>query len=280
MAEDEQGDQSGIEETPPGIPEPYSEDTTEDEEPQRYAGKPMDFMEHLDELRTRLLRAIVYAAVGAIVGWFLYGHIYRLLMYPVQAHLDPKRTPIVWHSPMEPLLMQMQVSAIAGILLFSPLIFYEVWAFVYPALLPKERRCLIPIIPGSFLLFVAGVALAYFVLPEFFLFLQRFWPEGSVVFNSVRWYLPFLAKICLGMGLVFQMPIAFFILAKLGLVTARTLISKWRHAVVIIFFAAAIITPTPDPVNMSLLAVPILGLYVLSIIVVKLSESREPDLAG
>ncbi|NCO33147.1 MAG: twin-arginine translocase subunit TatC [Armatimonadetes bacterium] len=237
----------------------------------------MDFMDHLGELRTRLLRSLGYAVVGACAGWFIYEpFLYDFLMHPLRVHLDPARFPVTWFNIMEPLMIRMTVSAVAGVVIFSPLILYEAWAFVYPALLPNERRCVIPLIPASFLLFAAGVALAYLAVPLVFIFASKFVVGNEVVLNHVKWYIPFLVKVCLAMGLVFQMPIVFFILAKLELVTADLLISKWRHAVVAILIAAAIITPTPDPVNMSLLAAPILGLYLLSIVVVKAVERKRP----
>lgn len=268
-----------------GIPDAYlPQDEPQPELRDRSRGKPMEFMDHLEELRTRILRSIVYAGLGAIIGWFLYDpYIYDFMMRPMKEHLDPHKFPITWTTIMEPLLMRMQVSAIAGVLLLSPLIFCEIWLFVYPALLPKERRYLIPVIPASFLLFVAGVAFAYFGVPVLFLFASKFVTNDSLVLNTVKWYIPFLTKVCLAMGLVFQMPVAFFLLAKLGLVNAKFLASKWRHAIVIIFVASAIITPTPDPVNMTLLAAPILGLYFLSILVVMFAQPRgktDEDLAG
>lgn len=268
-----------------GIPDAYlPQDEPETELRDRSRGKPMEFMDHLEELRTRILRSIVYVVLGSVVAWFLYNpFIYTLLMHPLTSRLDPRKFPVKLDNIMEGLMVQMQVCAIAGIILMSPLIFREVWAFVYPALLPKERRYLIPLIPASLLLFLGGVVLAYFAIPAVFLFASKFVIGDTIAFNSVRWYIPFLTKVCLAMGVVFQMPIAFFLLAKLGLVNSQFLASKWRHAIVIIFVASAIITPTPDPFNMSLLAAPILGLYFLSILVVKFAQPRsktDEDLAG
>jgi len=250
---------------------------TAEPEPADEAGKPMEFMDHLAELRTRLLRSLVYAAIGACVGWFIYDpFLYDFLMHPLRAHLDPTRFPVTWFNIMEPLMIRMTVSAVAGVVMFSPLILYEAWAFIYPALLPHERRYVIPLMPASFVLFAAGVVLAYLAVPLVFLFASKFVMSNEVVLNHVKWYIPFLVKVCLAMGLVFQMPIIFFILAKLELVTTEMLVSKWRHAVVTILVAAAIITPTPDPINMTLLAAPILGLYFLSVVVVKLVERKKP----
>lgn len=241
-----------------------------------FGGKPMDVAGHLEELRSRVIKCMIFAAVGACLGWFLYEpFIYEFLMQPLKGHLDPNRFRITWLNIMEPLLMRVTVSAIAGVVMMSPLIFYQVWAFVYPALFPRERRYLRFVIPASFLLFASGVTLAYLGVPVLFLFAARFVTPDADVLNTVKWYIPFLTKVCLAMGLVFQMPVAFFFLAKLGLVRSGFLLNKWRHAIICIFTAAAIITPTPDVVNMTLLAAPILGLYFLSIVIVRFTEPRE-----
>lgn len=197
---------------------------------------------------------------------------------PVRQPLEAKGVRTVFQNPLEPLLVRFQVVVVAGIVLLSPAIFYQIWAFVWPALYTHERKAVGPLVPASFLLFILGVALAYKVIPVFFLFLLGFATGDSEVFNFVKWYIPFLAKVCLSMGIVFEMPVVFWILGKLGIVGAQVLLKYWRHAIVIIFIIAAIITPTWDPFNLCLLAVPICALYFLSVFLVWVAQrSRERE---
>jgi len=203
--------------------------------------------------------------------------IWGFLLGPVRKPLEEQGIITLFQTVVEPLLVRFQVVLAAGIILLSPFIFHQVWAFVYPALYPQERRAVRPLIPASFVLFWCGVALAYKVIPVFFLFLLAFANEAQVL-NSVKWYIPFLAKVCLSMGIVFQMPIVFWLLGKLGIVTAAGLLHVWRHAVVVIFVVAAIITPTWDPFNLCLLAVPMCALYFISVFLVWMTQrAREGE---
>lgn len=237
------------------------------------ARREMDFFEHLEELRARLIRSALYIALGTIVGWCLYRpYLYHLLLTPVREVLRDHHIRTVFRNFMEPLMTQLRVSIGAGILFSFPLVFCEAWAFVWPALTSREKRHVAPLIPFSFVLFLAGVSLGFLILPVLVTFLLRFAPPGADVMNFVQDYIPMVVKICVSLGIVFQMPVVFLVLGQLGVVTSGTLLRFWRHAVLLIFVAAAIITPTVDPVNMSLLAVPICFLYLLSILLVKWVE--------
>jgi sec-independent protein translocase protein TatC len=166
------------------------------------------------------------------------------------------------------LLFRLQLSIVAGVAIMAPLILYEIVAFIWPGLLPHEKRFARVLMPFSILLFIGGIVTAYVLIPIAALFMLRFLPKDAQVLNFVRLYVWSVAKIALAMGFVFQMPLVFMMLAKMGLVTSRTLISKWRHAIIAILAVSAIVTPTIDPLNMLLLALPILFLYILSIILV------------
>ncbi|PIZ46151.1 MAG: twin-arginine translocase subunit TatC [Armatimonadetes bacterium CG_4_10_14_0_8_um_filter_66_14] len=204
--------------------------------------------------------------------------LWGFLTGPVREPLENKGIRTVFQSPLEPLLVRFQVVAVAGIVFLSPAIFYQIWAFIWPALYGHERKAVGPVIPASFLLFWCGVALAYTVIPIFFLFLLGFATGEAQVLNFVKWYIPFLAKVCLSMGLVFQMPIVFWMLGKLRIVTAGGLMKVWRHAIVVIFIVSAIITPTWDPFNLCLMALPICALYFLSVFLVWLTQRTRPGI--
>ncbi|HID06978.1 MAG TPA: twin-arginine translocase subunit TatC [Armatimonadetes bacterium] len=230
--------------------------------------KEMTFIEHLAELRSRIIRCFIYAVIGGAIGWYQYERIWQLIIAPIRPAMEKYAMPLVFGSIFEPLLFRLQISLVAGLAIAAPLIFYEIIAFVWPGLLPHEKRFAIGLIPASLVFFIGGIILAYELIPIAALFMLRFLPKDAQVLNFVRLYAWSVAKIALAMGLVFQMPLVFMMLAKMGLITSRTLITKWRYAVVAILTVAAIVTPTIDPINMLLLAAPILLLYILSIILV------------
>jgi sec-independent protein translocase protein TatC len=230
--------------------------------------KEMTFIEHLAELRARLIRCFIYAAIGCVIGWYQYERIWEIIIKPIKPAMEKYSMPLVFTSIFEPLLFRLQLSIVAGVAIMAPLILYEIVAFIWPGLLPHEKRFARVLMPFSILLFIGGIVTAYVLIPIAALFMLRFLPKDAQVLNFVRLYVWSVAKIALAMGFVFQMPLVFMMLAKMGLVTSRTLISKWRHAIIAILAVSAIVTPTIDPLNMLLLALPILFLYILSIILV------------
>jgi sec-independent protein translocase protein TatC len=166
-------------------------------------------------------------------------------------------------------LINVEVSLLAGLIVAAPFILYQIWAFVVPALTLTEKRYAIRVIPFSILLFAAGVVFGFYALPVAVKFLVSFTPQHAERLLDFKLYFGFLLKICLGLGLCFQLPLVMLFLAAIGLVSPSFLTSHWRHAVVLMFVIAAIITPTWDPVNMSIVASPLIVLYFLSILLVK-----------
>ncbi len=242
----------------------------------------MSFWEHLAELRARLLWALLFWAIGSIVGWVYYDAIFALLVKPIEPALRKYDIPITMQSIFEPLLLKLQISIAAGLVIAFPGILYEVMAFIWPALYPHEKRFALKLVPASLLLFAGGVLLAYNLIPVAALFmLQMGLPKMDnpgirlQVLSFARQYLWSVAKITAACGILFQMPLVMLFLGKLGVVSAAGLMRYWRHAVVAIFTLAAIITPTVDPVNMTLLAGPIVALYFLSVLLVYLTQSRQ-----
>jgi sec-independent protein translocase protein TatC len=242
----------------------------------------MSFWEHLAELRSRLLWAILFWTIGSVIAWVYYDKIFWMLVKPIEPALRKYEIPVTLQSIFEPLMLKLQISIAAGLVIAFPGILYEVMAFIWPALYPHEKRFALKLIPASLILFGAGVFLAYNLIPVAALFmLQMGLPHTEnpgikvQVLNFARQYLWSVAKIAAACGVLFQMPLVMMFLGKLGVVSAKGLMSYWRHAIVAIFTLSAIITPTIDPVNMTLLAGPIVGLYFLSVLLVYLTQPKE-----
>ncbi len=203
---------------------------------------------------------------------------------PIEPALRKYDIPVTLQSIFEPLMLKLQISIAAGLVIAFPGILYEVMAFIWPALYPHEKRFALKLLPASLFLFAGGVFLAYKLIPVMALFMLQIGlprmdnPGVKIqVLNFARQYLWSLAKIAVACGVVFQMPLVMMFLGKLGVVTAKGLLRYWRHAIVAIFTLSAIITPTVDPVNMTLLAAPIVTLYFLSVLLVYLTQPKQEE---
>lgn len=257
---------------------PKTENTITLEETEGPPGdKEMSFWEHLGELRARLLRMVIYWIMGSSAGWVYYNSIWKLLVKPIEPALQKFHIDVAFQSIFEPLMLKLQISLATGLVIAFPFILYEVMAFIWPALYRHEKIFALKLVPASLLLFSAGVYLAYRLIPfAALMMLQLGTPSDSevVILNFARLYMWSVAKIAAACGLVFQMPLVMMFLGRLGLVSATGLLRYWRHAIVAIFALAAIITPTIDPINMSLLAGPIVGLYFLSVLLVAFTQRQ------
>ncbi len=233
----------------------------------------MTLIEHIEELRTRIFIALGAWIVGAGVGFAFLNPLLDWLSEPL-----PPDTPLVTMQLLEPFLVSMQIAAFAGLVLASPIILGQVWGFIAPGLYSEERRWAIPFIFFSVLAFASGIAFArYIVLPYTLPIILGFLP-GAEVTNLLS-IGDYVSKFILYMsvfGFLFEMPVLGFLLARLGLIYARLLVQYRRHAIVIGAVVAAIITPTADPFNFALVALPLLILYELTILVVRLSQRRIP----
>ncbi|HNS02572.1 MAG TPA: twin-arginine translocase subunit TatC [Anaerolineae bacterium] len=215
---------------------------------------------HLEELRRRLMAAVLALVVGAALAFMLAPRLLAFLTVPIGGLEELQAIELT-----EPISVYMRVSLLAGAILAMPVIVYEVMAFVTPGLLPHERRGLFIALPFIFLSFLAGAAFAYYVmLPVAVPFLANF---GGIQGNfRVSSYLSFTARLILWVGVAFEMPLIIAVLARLGIVTPQILRRGWRVAVAGIAILAALITPTVDPVNMAIVMLPLLLLYGLSIV--------------
>ncbi len=239
----------------------------------------MDFFEHLEELRNRILRSLAYLIVGMVVAWFLREDIFAFVRHPLDVAIDPSAWPpgrepdLIGDKVTTGFVFAFQVAFFGGIMLAFPLIALEAWLFIEPALLDHERKYALIVLPFSVLLFVGGVGFCYTIAPIGIKFLLGFQKgfEMRPLLNLVE-YMRFIIRLFIIFGLVFQLPLVLMFLSFVGLVSSRQLIEKWRYAVVAIFIIAAIATPTTDPFTMTVMAGPVVALYGLSILLAMLVE--------
>ena len=237
----------------------------------------MGLFEHLEELRNRIIRSAIAFGVAFGLCWTFSSPIYEFLAQPIYDYL-PEGKKLVFLGITDPFLLYVKVAALAGIFLSSPVILFQAWSFVAPGLYRKERRMVGPFVFFGSLLFLAGGAFAYYVA---FPFAVEFLLGLGTQFEAqitVTKYLSFLMTIILGLGLMFELPTLIFLLARMGLVTPRFLLRHFRWAVLLIFVAAAVITPTPDVVNLCIFALPTILLYLVGVGVAWIfGPSREPE---
>ena len=230
----------------------------------------MSLIEHLEELRTRLFISLGAWVVGAMLAFFFRFRLLEWLRQPL-----PPGIGVNAFGLFEPFLVSMQVSAFFGLVLAAPVIGGQVWGFIAPALYPEERRWAVPFVFFTALAFLCGVLFArYVVLPFAMPVLLGFLGEEANVLLSIGDYIAKLITYMMVFGIVFEMPIVAFLLARLGMVQASTMVSVRRYAIVVCCIAAAIISTAGDPLNFAFVAVPLIVLYEVSIIVVRLSQRR------
>jgi len=228
----------------------------------------MPFLDHLEELRQRLFWVAGAVVLGIIVAFFVLNKldIIRLLERPILPYLHGRN--LIYTHPGTSFSILLNASLVLGIILASPVIVGQLWAFMSPALYPHEKRVVIPVLVGMVVLFLAGIALSYFVvLPLTLGFLMSIESSALTPLISATEYFDFAIAMCLASGLVFEVPIAVLMLTALGLITPKFLSKYRRHAIVICLVAAAFITPGGDPYSLMALAVPLYLLYELSVVV-------------
>lgn len=224
----------------------------------------MSFLDHLEELRSRLVKSIIALAAGFGVCWGYHEEIFHFMVSPLRANYP--NLELIATSPTETIMLYMKMSFFAGIFLAAPFVLYQVWAFVAPGLYSNEKAYAIPFIVFGSAFFVAGAAFGHYVLfPMTFKFLGEFGGADIKFMPKVEDYYTFYSWFLLALGLVFQVPVIIFVLARIGLVTAGFLLRQFKWAVLVAFIVAAIVTPTPDMVTQTLLALPMIALYLLGV---------------
>jgi len=251
----------------PGSPSPEPENEVK-----------LTFLEHLRELRKRILRALVGIAVGmAAVGAFV-ERLYHWLMQPVVAALPPGRQMLVFTSAIEPMMVYIKVAIYGGIFVSAPWVLYQVWQFVAPGLYKKEKRVVVPFLAWGTVLFYAGAAFCFWlVLPAAFPAMLAFADQSILTpMLSQSEQLGIVLAMLLGFGVVFEVPVIIAFLSMIGLVSADFLAKYRRHAIVVNTLLAAIITPTGDPFNLALMAVPMILFYEIGIILARVLGKKRP----
>lgn len=294
-----------------------------DPSPHQGHGAEMPFLDHLEELRWRLLKSIAAIVVGAILSLIYSKEIMGFLTYPYENAVISLETagqtsplgalqqmfdrwfkgaaavlePVTAQAPPDTLdaqppalpphrrlqalrpttylMLSMQIALLGGLVLALPVVFYQFWRFVTPGLLPKERRLVMPIVVLSVACFLIGALFAYaVVLPTGLLFFLSMEPRGMTSQWAVEEYISFVLWMLLGFGVVFELPVLALFLSRMGLVSADLLRRMRRYAIIVIFIVSAILTPSPDPFSQALMALPLMGLYEISILICRFGGKK------
>lgn len=247
---------------------------TDPTQPQEELGGVMSLREHLDELRKRLTVAILAIILASFVVWPFKDFVFHFVQLPL-----PRGAVLQQIAVTETLFTFVKISFIVGFGLASPIVAYEVLAFVAPGLYPHERRWLFMSIPAIALAFLAGVAFAWFIVLRFTVgFLAGFAPATISTEFTVDGWVSFVLRILLAVGLAFETPFIIFALAKIGIVTADSLAQQRRYAIVAIAVISAIITPTPDPFTQASVGIPLYALYEVGVVLARVAAPADrPD---
>jgi sec-independent protein translocase protein TatC len=236
----------------------------------------MTFLEHLDDLRKRLFYSFIAVVLAVIPAWIFHKQIFEILEKPIKPYLPPGET-LAFTKLTEPFMVYIKVSFLAAIFATAPFIFFQFWKFVAPGLYQKEKKYVIPFVLLTTIFFAAGGGFAYFIV---FPFACRFFLGLGADFQAVlkiEEYSSVALRVILGIALVFELPTLVFFLSRMGLITAKWMAKKFKYAVLVIFIIAAIITPTPDWFVQSVVAVPMLALYGVSILIAFLAQKRKEE---
>ena len=241
----------------------------------------MPLTEHLEELRSRLLRSLVAVAIAATAAYWFIDPLLALLLEPLHA-VGGEDLKIIGTGVAEAFFTKIKVAVIAGIFLASPILFLQIWRFVAPGLYEHERRYVLPFVGFATFFFVAGAVFCYeLVFPTAFaFFVEQYRSSGIAPLIRVSEYLSFSSRMLLAFGATFELPVFTFFFARIGLVTHQQMISYWRYALVGVFTIAAVLTPGPDIASQLLMAAPLLVLYVASIGVAKAFGRPRPETAS
>ena len=234
------------------------------------------FMEHLEELRKRLIAGAIAVGIGFAACYFFSERIFLVLIEPLK-RVMPEGDQLIFTGLPEMFLTYLKVALVAGILLAAPYLFYQMWMFVAPGLYKNERSLVVPFVLVSTLLFVGGALFGYFVVFPFgFKFFIGFSNEYVKALPSVKQYFGFALKLLFAFGVVFELPVIIFFLAKMGIVTTELLKKKRKYAILLTFVAAAILTP-PDVVTQCMMAGPLIILYEVGVIVSRFARKKKVE---
>jgi sec-independent protein translocase protein TatC len=234
----------------------------------------MSFWDHLDELRARLVKCLWIFFIGFIGFYFLSDRLLDLLRHPLFQYLPPEKRQLYYTSLFENFFVHLRIAGYASLLFLSPVYFFILWGFISPGLHPNERKTVLPFALFSSLFFLIGSAFAYFVLfPAGVKYFLSYGTQAEVPWLTLESYVSLILKILLGFGIAFQLPIAMVLLAKVGILTAATLVTHRKTAIVIITLIAALIAP-PDGISMLLLMVPLYLLFEGAVFFIQRIEAK------
>src|SRR5436190_6683697 len=247
------GSQSGALQIPP------------DDDDENESGGKMSFLEHLDELRKRIVNSAIAIGVSVVIGFTWINQIFDFILAPTRKALPPG-VKLIYTEPGEAFSLYVTIALIMGVVIATPVIMYQVWMFIAPGLYSNEKRLAYPFVALTTGGFVLGAAFNHYVsFPFMMAFFASFNTPELAFMPKLDDVFGLYTKMLIGMGIVFQMPTVVFFLAKMKMVTARFLISNFKYAFLIIFVLAAVITPSGDAMTQAIFAAPMVGLYFLSI---------------
>jgi sec-independent protein translocase protein TatC len=224
----------------------------------------MSLIEHLEELRKRIIWSLACVLLALFPAWGYHQEIFDFMQRPILKALPPGKH-LAYTGLIDPFMLYFKVAALAAVFACSPFILYQMWKFISPGLYRREKLYVLPFVSLGTLFFIAGGAFGYYVAFPYAVQVLLGFGKGLEPVITIERYLSFLLAIVLGLGLMFELPIVIFLVCQMGLVTPRFLMRHFRWAVLIIFIVSAILTPTPDIFNMCLFALPTLGLYLLGV---------------
>lgn len=245
---------------------------------QEASGDEMGFLDHLEELRWRIIKSVIGIIVGGIIVAIFIDDIMTFVIFAPAKNTNPPLT-IINLKPYGQFTLYMQVILIGGIIASVPNIFYQFWKFIEPALMPNERKYISGIVFFTSLCFIVGLVFAYFVLlPTALNFFASFGTD--IILNQIdaNEYMQFIISVCLLAGIVFELPMVSFFLSKVGILKPEFMRKYRKHAVVAILIISAIMTPSPDIVSQIMLAIPLFILYEISIYISKVSQKKRDSL--
>lgn len=246
----------------------------------------LTLIEHLEELRDRLIRSVTAIVIAWFIGWIieprLYVYLDNLVLASIKPVIGSHPFQQVFHQTTEAFMLKLRLSFFIGLGLALPYVIVQLWGFIAPGLKPNERRPFERLVPFMLLLFFMGAGFAWLIMPNalgwFAAYVNEFpgvglnQEAGSMVF--------FILKMLLAFGVAFQLPLIVYGLGAIGALSAETLIQHWRHASVVIFILAAVITPSNDPMSMLMMAIPLVILFMISVWAVKFTQARKQKAAA
>ena len=253
--------------------------TASERPPDFDGGRPMTILEHLQELRGRLIWCCIALVVGVALSFMFTKDVLEFMKEPMTEKAP--QAELIFRKPLEGFTTYVKISLYLGVIMAMPVFVYQTLMFVLPGLTPQEKKWVLPIVFGIFVSFLGGMSFAYFItLPPALKFLLNFNTDIAKPQIDLSEYISFVTRLVFWVGITFETPLFILALARFGIVTGRKLLGWWRYVIVIVFLVAAFVTPTPDPVTQTLVAGPLLVLYLLGVVLAFLFGRDRPQTAG